>query len=194
MKAAVIKEQQLLKANELLHKEADKIIYDGELDVILKTFGTPHYTGSYALNLMTWRDLDIYVATNDLSPENFFELGKKLVCTLNAVKMHFRNELIGKTAGLPSGLYWGIYLGDEGNEAWKIDIWAMNNNECRHRLEYCNNLKKLISPLQKINILTIKSEVWRDPAYRKTFSSADIYKAVLEYGVTDIDGFRTYLH
>jgi hypothetical protein len=37
--------------------------------------------------------------------------------------MHYRDETIARTPGLPSGLYWGVYLGNERDGAWKIDIW-----------------------------------------------------------------------
>lgn len=183
----------LQQTDENIREEARKIIYERGLDNILHFYGIPHYTGSYALQLMTWRDLDIYVETNNLDVTNFFELGKKIASAFEPVKMSFRNEIILKTPGLPTGLYWGVYLGDERNGAWKIDIWAMMPGDCRQRLEYCNNLSKQISASQKISILNIKSQCWKDPAYRKTFSSNDIYNAVLKHAVTDIEGFKKYL-
>jgi hypothetical protein len=39
----------------------------------------------------------------------------------------------------------------------------------------------------------IKSGCWDHPAYRRRFSSGDIYSAVLDHGVTDIDGFWAFL-
>ena len=175
-----------------LRKEADLLLHNG-LDDVLKQYGIPHYTGSYALHLMTWRDLDIYLEAEELSISLFFELGNKIATLLNPVKMHFRNETIARTEGLPFGLYWGIYLGDERKGAWKIDLWMMKSDECKERLAYCDNLLNRISPAEKLIILNIKSQCWQNPQYRKTFYSSDIYDAVLQHGVKDIDGFYTYL-
>ena len=99
--------------DESIRKEADEIIYGKELHNILSEFGIPYYTGSYSLHLMTWRDLDIYLETENLSEENFFKLGSKIASQFQPVKMSFRNERIAKTPGLPPGLYWGVYLGNE---------------------------------------------------------------------------------
>jgi hypothetical protein len=179
--------------DEALHAEADVLIYEKGLDEILKQHGIPHYTGSYSLRLMTWRDLDIYLDTNNISIAKFFDLGAAIGAKLNPVKMSFRNERIGRTEGLPPGLYWGIYLGDERKGAWKIDIWAMEHDECMERLQYCDELGKKISGEARKYILDIKSKCWQDPAYRKLYSSKDIYTAVLDKGVTNIEAFRKYL-
>ena len=185
--------KSLLALDELIRKEADEITYGKGLHKILSQYGIPHFTGSYALQLMTWRDLDVYLETDSFSKEKFFELGKNIDHLLNPVKMSFRNERIAQTPGLPNGLYWGIYLGDERNGAWKIDIWAMDSKECQQRIEYCNKIFDKISNSARLHILDIKSQCWKDPAYRKSYSSADIYKAVLEDGVTGMDDFRKWL-
>jgi len=169
-----------------LYTEADALVHS--MDGILKRYGQPHYTGSYALKLMTWRDLDIYLDVNNMTEASFFELGGALAAALNPVKMSFRNEKLARTEGLPVGLYWGIYL-----NTWKIDVWAMEHDECMQRLQYCNNIAKKLTPETIQAIIDIKSKCWQDPGYRKSFSSKDIYEAVLEKGITNIDEFRKTL-
>ncbi len=41
------------------HQEADQLIYDRGIDAILRSYGRVSYTGSYAINLMAWPDIDI---------------------------------------------------------------------------------------------------------------------------------------
>jgi len=176
-----------------IRKEADEIIYNKGLHKILSAFGIPFYTGSYALHLMTWRDLDIYLEAENLSEEKFFALGSKIAVLLQPVKMSFRNERIAKTPGLPGGLYWGIYLGNERAGAWKIDVWAMNKDECQKLLEYCDNLFNRVSDPDRLKILEIKSKCWQDPLYRRSYSSSDIYKAVLDKGIENFEEFRKWL-
>ena len=109
----------LIKLNELIKKEADEILFQKGLLAILNSFGNAHVSGSYSLDLMTWRDLYIYLETKNIIETDFFLLGGKIASTFNPVKMSYRNERIGKTQGLPNGLYWGTYLGNERAGAWK---------------------------------------------------------------------------
>ena len=183
----------LILLNEQLHEEADDILDKKGLRKILDRYGILHVTGSYSLGLMTWRDLDIYLEAEGLAEQTFFELGKDIDSLLRPVKMSFRNERIAKTKGLPVGLYWGIYLGDEKKGSWKIDLWALSDKECEERLRFCNQIAKRITPESKMKILEIKSVCWTDPLYRKFYTSNDIYTAVLEKHAHDVESFRIYL-
>ena len=135
-------EHPLLQLNTTIKKEAEEILFRKGLFKRLGAFGVPHLSGSYALGLMTWRDLDIYLETEHISDVDFFKLGGEISNLLQPVKMSFRNELIAKTPGLPAGLYWGIYLGDERQGAWKVDMWAANSTEFKRLKQYCNDIKK----------------------------------------------------
>lgn len=184
----------LIAINNLIRKEAENILFANGLLFLLKKYGNPQITGSYTLGLMTWRDLDIYIETENISEENFFELGAEINSLFNPVKMSYRNERITQTQGLPVGLYWGVYLGNERKGGWKIDIWAVDAQECRQRIKFCDDIVQRLTPLNKQIILDIKSQCWKDPGYRRSFSSNDIYKAVLDKGITTIEGFRKYLN
>ena len=180
--------------NILMKKEADSILLDKDLLTILKSFGTPHIHGSYFLDLMTWRDLDIYLESENISTTDFFKLGEKICSSFDPVKMSFRNELKAKTKGLPNGLYWGIYLGDERAGAWKIDIWAVSPKECQRLLDYCNTVKRKLYPEAVRIIMEIKSQCWQDPAFRKSYSSSDIYAAVLDKNISSLGEFKEHLN
>jgi len=180
-------------SNQLLKDEADDILYRQELIAILSKYGVPHITGSYALNLMTWRDLDIYIQKDNMNEDEFFQLGAAINKRYQPVKMSYRNEIISQTKGLPFGLYWGVYLGNERKGAWKIDIWAVNEKECRQLLKFCDDIAVKLTPLTTQIILTIKSNCWQDPEYRRSYTSSDIYEAVLDNGITTLEDFKTYL-
>lgn len=179
--------------NAQIKKEADEILYAKGLLNRLCAYGTPHVSGSYALDLMTWRDLDVYLEVADTTRIDFFQLGAEICSVLAPVKMSYRNELIAKTKGLPAGLYWGIYLGNERAGAWKIDLWAVEAMECRRLIAYCGALQQALTPANRTLITAIKSHCWQDPAYRKAYTSTDIYQAVLEHKVTDLAGFQDHL-
>jgi hypothetical protein len=182
-----------LSLNDLIKKEADNILTTQGLLPVLESYGVPHISGSYSLGLMTWRDLDIYLEVESISEASFFGLGGKIAERFHPVKMSFRNEVIGKAPGLPNGLYWGVYLGDERAGAWKIDIWAVSKTECRRLVRYCTEIGEKLTPEASIKIMDIKSQCWKDPGYRRSYTSLDIYKAVMDKGVTTLEEFKEYL-
>jgi hypothetical protein len=103
--------------------------------------------------------------------------------------MHYRDESIMATPGLPRGLYWGVYLGDERNGAWKIDIWQTNHRGFDAVREFGEALAARLNDANRAVILEIKAACWRHPEYRRGFTSGDVYAAVLDRGVRDVPGF-----
>ena len=183
----------LVQRDQILRKEADELLGPKGLRSLLEDYGTPHVSGSYALHLMTWRDLDIYLEQPDISEESFFRLGGRIASCLAPVRMSFRNERIKRTPNLPLGLYWGVYLGDERKGAWKIDIWAIDSQECERHLQFTERLTAALTPSLRCKILCIKQACWKDPGYRRTYTSQDIYNAVIQQGIENIDSFKEHM-
>ena len=180
------------ETDEELRFEADRLLASG-LQTILSDYGAVHVIGSYALHLMVWRDLDIHIVQPELDKKKFFELAGRIAGLLNPPRMHYRDETIEATQGLPRGLYWGVYLGDERKGAWKIDIWMTDSEGFEAVRAHGKRIEERLSESNRPLILQIKSACWRHPQYRREFSSGDIYDAVLEHGVADIDGFWRFL-
>lgn len=176
-----------------LRTEAEEILDGGGLRELLGSYGTVHVTGSYALGLMAWRDLDLYLESVELSCLRFFELGGRIAALLSPARMQFIDNRTGHFDDVPRGLYWGVRLGDLPAGAWKIDIWGVPPAACAELIRYCDGIAARLTPPARRIILEIKSQCWRDPEYRKSFSGVDIYKAVLDHGVTDAAGFRKFL-
>jgi hypothetical protein len=184
------KEQSL---SDEIRSEADRMLSSG-LEALLARYGEVHLVGSYALNLMTWRDLDIHLVREDLDLEAFFNLGGDVAALLQPRRMHFRDESLVGTRGLPRGLYWGIYLGDERAGAWKIDLWETNRREFDAVRRFCDAIASQLNDENRAVIAAIKTACWRHPQYRRGFTSADVYAAVLDRGVRDVDAFWVDLH
>ncbi len=174
-------------SNEI-RAEADEILRSG-LETILGRHGEVHIVGSYALGLMTWRDLDIHVVRDDPDIKAFFDLGGEIARLLQLHRMHFRDEFTVGTPGLPRGYYWGVYLGDERSGAWKIDVWQTNQQAFDVVRGFADDLLARLNDTNRAAILEIKAECWRHPQYRRGFTSADVYAAVLDRGVRDVPGF-----
>jgi len=181
-----------VNADAALRGEADRLLSSG-LRLLLNTYGEVHVVGSYALQLMVWRDLDIHIVTGRLDLAQFFEFGGRIAALLSPGRIHFRNELVMQTPGLPGGLYFGVYLGDERKGAWKIDIWASDEETFRAVRASEERLRVALTDDLRTAILRIKTAVWHHAEYRRRFSSVDIYHAVVEAGVRDVDGFFSHL-
>lgn len=180
------------EAAEELRAEADRLLASG-LRTVLEDYGTVNVIGSYALRLMVWRDLDIHIVQTQLERARFFELGGKIAVLLNPPRMHYRDETAARTEGLPQGLYWGVYLGDERQGAWKIDIWTTGPEGYEAVRAHGERIQERLTDANRTVILQIKSACWRHPQYRREFSSGDIYSAVLDHDVANIDGFWKFL-
>ncbi len=185
--------EDLIALDASLRREADGLLRDRGLLALLARYGTPHVTGSYALQLMAWRDLDLYLEATGLGLAEFFALGGEIASALCPVRMSFRNERVARTPGLPEGTYWGVYLGDERQGAWKIDLWAVEPEECRRLLRGQEELARRLTPEARRTILGIKAQVWAHPEYRRSFGSQDVYRAVLDHGVSDTEGFWVHI-
>jgi hypothetical protein len=185
-------DSDLLAKDAELRAEADRLLASG-LRRALDDYGDIHIVGSYALRLMAWRDLDIHVVRPAIDQRGFFELGARIADVLSPARMHFRNELVMQTPGLPRGLYWGVYLGDERTGAWKIDVWTSDDAGFRAVERFAERLRGALTDDVRAAILRIKAAVWDHPQYRRSFSATDIYSAVVDEGVRDVDGFTAYL-
>lgn len=197
--------QSLLGQDASLRRGARRLYAESGLEALLRRYGEPHLTGSAALGLMTWPDLDLYLAAEEMPLERFFRLGADLAALLHPVRMTFRDERARRAAdaqdagpsdpvaALPEGLYWGLQLAEQAEGAWNIDLWAVSPREAARRLAVRDAIAARLTPEARLRILAIKDAVWRDPAYRAAFHSTDIYDAVLEHGVADVEGLRRYL-
>jgi len=162
---------------------------------LLRGYGQVVVHGSYALDLMIWRDLDLYVHPRSvqISLPEFFQLGATIAGLLPVHRMHFRDERKIRSEGLPTGLYWGIYLADGPLGAWKIDLWAVDHDELERLMGYQRGLAARLTEESRKAIVEIKAAVHRHSEYRHAFGATDVYDAVLESGVRDVPSFASFI-
>ena len=189
----MITDAALDEQDERLRAEAGALLLRHDVLGILGRFGTPHVSGSYAMRLMTWRDLDIYLEMPTRDTRAFLELGRQLGEALAPRKLSFTDHLhFPATEGL-RGLYWGIRTDDLSRGGWKIDLWGVEAPVCAERLAYCDALAARIDRTARYRILRMKHEVCRLPGYRDTITSQQVYDAVLDSGIRSDARFRELL-
>ena len=72
-------DKELLEQAQMLRNEASDLLNKEGLMTLLTSFGTTRVIGSYTLETMTWRDIDISMVLPDEQDVGlFFEIGAKL--------------------------------------------------------------------------------------------------------------------
>lgn len=86
-----------------------------------------------------------------------------------------------------------MHLAEEPHGPWKIDLWMVPPEGGRRLLVLQEQVALRLTEEARLTILSSKADCWRDAGYRRSFSAVDIYRAVLDAHVGDMEGFRRYL-
>jgi len=186
-------ENDLLNTDRQLRSEADELLESRGLRKLLKEYAPIHVVGSYALELMVWRDLDVLMDAPKITIDEFFDLGRRVTALLSPWKMFFTDARNYDSTPYPRGFYWGVRLGDLKKGAWKIDLWAFGSQQSAEKVLECEQLKGKLGRQSRLTILRLKSQLWHDPRYRDQVTSQDIYDAVLGHEVQSLTEFWSYV-
>ena len=75
-------------------------------------------------------------------------------------------------------------------ELWNIDLWFFDQKTISNAERYCDAIIDRVNQTQKDIIVNIKSELISRGLYSfEQYKSIDVYKAVLENDVKNIDEF-----
>lgn len=163
---------------------ADELLYDFGLLNELKNYGTPYIVGSYAMDLMAWNDLDIYVSNETMSKEKLYELTSFILRTFHPVWYEAKKEVSdGKT------VWFHGFETEILGELCNVDIWFFNKETITKASDFSKNIKQklLVNPELKEIVINIKQTLIANEQYGfDKFSSMDVYRAVFE------DNIRSY--
>jgi len=179
---------------DALQAEAAAVLDDLGLFAHLREAGEVVPIGSYALGLMVWRDIDLYVYCASLSADRAFAALRPLASHPRVVRLNFDNWRgpNGK-ADFPDGYYWGVRYRAEAGREWKLDLWFLPDDLPREEADIAALMHRQLTPETRLAILSLK-EIWhRLPSYGRGVSSVDVYDAVLQHGVRTRSAFARYL-
>jgi hypothetical protein len=183
----------LEKRQAALQDEAGAVL--AELDLPALGFGPALPTGSVVSGLMVWRDLDVMVLGEGLSPGDVLRLLAPL-----ADRPGFEGLALADERGprSPTGevrdeRYHVPISWRHGDALWRIDLTVWLHDLHRNVTEWHERLRSTITPEQRTAVLRIKDAWHRRPEYPDEVGGADIYSAVLDDGVRDPEGFATWL-
>jgi hypothetical protein len=175
-----------------LRADADRLLDEEGLLAAVAVVGPAVVIGSYALDLMTWPDVDMSVRLpHERDVAAFFDVGRAIATRFAATRMSFANQFLRTEQQFDHGLYWGIRLLRGGRE-WKVDLWGYGPAAYRAHLVESEALRARLAAADRLAILRVKDAVCRRPAYRHDVTSMDVYAAVAEHGVRSVEEFDAW--
>lgn len=185
----------VLDRADTLKKEADALLYGKGIDALLRSFGGVFYTGSYSLDLLAWRDIDIHVVLepDPVSLARFWEMGTQVAQFDGVYRCNFLNTCCHLRPNLPPGFYWGIKLDTEQATTWKIDIWATTAEFVEQNQKMMRRIVGGLADDTRRLILELKHALMLPEGRTPIMSGLHIYEAVLFKGLRDIETIRSYL-
>ena len=183
----------LLEVQNELQKQAFEVIEKLDLNNILGKYGQFSLVGSIEYGLMTWRDVDANLAMPaDPTDNEYWEIVKAIFSLPKVKLLTLADNRQQIETDRPKSMYLGIKYKDHENNIRKIDIRLLAKESITTD-RIAQLVKDKITEELRETILQIKSQVHDNPKYHKTFSSVDIYEAVLLSGVKDLSDFKEYL-
>ncbi len=174
-----------LKLAASLKKEAEHMLQHTGIERFFSRQAEIYYTGSYALDLMVYRDIDIYLASSNESMglEVIMNIYQDLirlpdVFSAKVTKfMHLRYQV-------PKGIYLGVRVQvADGIDFWKLDIWAISKEQIVEFQDRILKIKDRLTRQKKEIILRVKKKMCELYGKPPMGSSYYIYQAVVFNGL-----------
>ncbi|MCH5315149.1 MAG: hypothetical protein J1E81_04490 [Eubacterium sp.] len=174
------------KVNRL--EQANHILYDLGLLNELNKYGKSHIIGSYRMDLMAWNDLDIDVENDSMSLSKLHHLTNFILDNFKPTWYEAKEE-INEQGNKVWFQGFEFYL---DNELWNVDIWFLDKIAINRGEKYCNDITEKVKNNENLKtaIIEIKQElIYRNLYSFDKYTSLDVYDAVINKGITNIDDF-----
>ena len=181
-----------------LRQEAlDLVAGSGMAAILERQFRRPMIVGSVALDLMTWRDIDIYVPLDSADRDRFVAVVPPMVAALGATghvayRITYNDEWFRPRGDYGQGYYLGFRIASGDGHEWKIDLWAWDPPVYEQKLRDFAALDERLRRADRALILRLKSEAQGLPGFRDWITSHDIYQFVLDEAGTTLGELEDY--
>lgn len=166
--------------------QADRILYEFGLLNEISKIGSAHIIGSYRMDMMAWNDLDIDIENDAMSLDKLYELSAFIINTLHPLWYEAKEEV----DATGNKVWFHGFETTITGELWNIDLWFFDKATIFNAESYCDNIVRNTTQAQKEIIMDIKCELIERGVYSfDQYKSIDVYNAVMENGVKDINGF-----
>ena len=182
--------------NKILKEEANEILYENNLYKFLSQFtdeSNIYVSGSYELDLMVWRDLDIFIDIEDITQDDVYDLVGQVIKQFRPVWLETKDSM-NEDSGCPRGYFLGFETLKIKNRLWNIDIWITDDKHIKMHLEYMNKVNSKLDDNTRNIIMDIKKRLIESGEYGTDIFSIDLYNGVLFEGITNVEELRYSLH
>jgi hypothetical protein len=175
--------------SDKLKREANALLYDAGFLALLEKYGQVELVGSYASNLMTWRDINLQFLLEDAEDKaTVFAMAKEIGVNFDVKRVVFNHHRLQEETPFNYGLYLGIHLLLR-QKTWKIDIWCVGPKDFERTVAEHRAQIKALKSIDRHTILTLKFALIERGDYRNTIWSVDLYRAILEGNILTIEQF-----
>lgn len=174
-----------------LRAEALALLDGGVAGVIQDTVGPFEIAGSVALDLMVWRDIDLYTRLDADDAPRLLAALPALAEVLSRLgqpvaRASFRDEHLEPDPAFPESP--GLYLGLTTEPGWKLDLWGWDGP--RHATQQQRHAE-LAAALERVDrdlVLRVKDAVHGRQDYRST----DVYEFALADAGDSLEDFERF--
>ncbi len=176
--------QSLLQKSQNLKLGAQNFLKHYNITALLGEYFNVHYTGSFAYDLMCWRDIDIVLELKE-DAENIKDIyGKvftKLITKDGLTEIDYKDgSKFEIRKGLPKGHYLGFDMHDDSvNNKWKVDTWLLDKQHFQKSKKLDHDIKLNLTPQNREKIIKLKFVYMNNSDRVPSLASYYIYNAVL---------------
>ena len=185
-----------------LHAQATKFIETSPFFNTMKALGEVIFTGSYALDTMTWPDIDVQLqlASAYTPVQAISQLSTAMIESPNTIRFKFLNFKNFPKDYWPRGLCITGNISDSALENlfpaqpyWKVDFWILDEKDIAQNRQFMTRLKKSMTPAHKECIMHYKeswTQQWGRPPQRASFF---LYQAIVFEGLKSEEAILNHL-
>lgn len=178
-------DDELIETAARLREEARKLLERKGLLACFDRADAVEVVGSVTTDLMTRRDIDITCCLQPLTAEPLIQIANKIIQILPVGRLTYINPSVIPWEDYKVGLFCGISVKLSPKVIWNLDIWAYAPEDYNTILKTHHRLAARLAASDRLILLRLKSACH--------VHSRQIYDAVLNHGVMDVEGFQRYL-
>ena len=173
-----------------LRAEATALLEATGLTALLADrFGACAVVGSHALDLMSWRDIDLSMPVERDALRRFVDTLPLIHLAFAAhgftlFRAVFNDEHARPRGDYGRGYYWGLRAAAGEGPTWKLDLWGWEPEVHARKLEELERLRAELARVDRGLVLALKHEARRQPGFRDSITSYDVYRFAIGGGTS----------
>ncbi|WP_028585275.1 hypothetical protein [Desulfogranum mediterraneum] len=180
--------QDIIQTAESIQQKAWQVIRDTQVMEIWSSIGARiHLVGSLGMGLLiNKRDIDFHIYTSPFRLSDSFAAISRLAANKDITTINYANLLETEEQCIE----WHAFYQDQEGQPWQLDMIHILDESpyAGHFEKVAQGVCKVLTPEMRADILRIKSSI--PPGER--VMAIQIYKAVIEAGVRDLESFRQW--